>query len=268
MAAMSAGDVVAVILAGGGARDRLARSAGVASKALVPFHGVALGVYVASALRASGAVRRIVLVGESDDRLAALVDAVVPSGERLVDSLALGLGAALGAGRTGGGSGVDRVIVATSDIPWWRAEGVRSFLAEAPDADIVYPVVPEAAASAAFPDQRRTYLRLREGRFTGGNAVLLRPPAVAPLLPWVDVAFRARKRPLQLAAMVGWGTLASILRGQAALADIEARVRTLTGIDARAMVSSDAAIAADVDAPEHLASTTALPPLDSPTEVV
>jgi hypothetical protein len=145
---------------------------------------------------------------------------------------------------------------------------VRSFLAEAPDADLVYPVVPEEVAAAAFPDQRRTYLRLRDGRFTGGNAVLLRPPAVAPLLPWVDRAFQARKRPLQLAAMVGWGTLASILRGQASLPDIEARVRALTGIDARVLIASDAAIAADVDAPEHLTSTTALPPLDRPTEVV
>jgi CTP:molybdopterin cytidylyltransferase MocA len=256
MTSMASGDVVAVLLAGGGARDRLARSMGAASKALVPLHGVPLGAYVAHALRASGVVRRTVLVGEHDDRLRSLVDAAVPSGTRLVDSLALGLGAALGSGP------VERILIATADVPWWRPEGVRAFLADAPDADLVYPVVAEADAVAAFPDQRRTYLRVREGRVTGGNAVLLRPAAVAPLLPWIDRAYAARKRPLQLAAMVGWGTLLSILRGQASLPDLEARVRALTGIDARVMVSRDAALAADVDAPEHLTGATPPQPID------
>jgi CTP:molybdopterin cytidylyltransferase MocA len=109
--------VNAVVLAGGGAGDALARDAGVASKSLVPLAGAPMGAYVASALRASGVVERIVYVGPADDRIAAMVDHVVPSGARMVDSLALGFGAAFA-----GASDAQRILLVTGDVPWWRAE--------------------------------------------------------------------------------------------------------------------------------------------------
>jgi CTP:molybdopterin cytidylyltransferase MocA len=258
MPSMTQDDVVAVVLGGGGPDDRLARTAGAPSKALVPVEGAPLGAYVLSALRDSGAVREIVFVGPTDARIAAMVDAHLPGGERLVDSLALGLGAALGRGGR-------RLLVVTADIPWWTAEGVRGFLADAPESDLVYPVVRGEDADAAFPGQRRTCVRLVEGRVTGGNAVILRADAVARLLPWIDRAYRARKRPLQLAGMVGWGTLARLLAGRASIALLEARVSALVGIQGRIFVSSDAAIAADVDGPEHLSSTPVLPSLPLPS---
>jgi CTP:molybdopterin cytidylyltransferase MocA len=255
MPAMDGGNVVAVVLGGGGPNDRLARTVGAPSKALVPLAGAPLGAYVLAALRDSGVVREVVFVGPTDAHLAALCDVRIPAGDRLVDSLALGLGAALG--RADGA----RLLVVTADVPWWSAEGVRDFVTHAPHADLVYPVVREEDALAAFPDQHRTFVRLVEGRVTGGNAILLRADAVVKLLPWIDRAYRARKRPLQLAGMVGWGTLARLLMGRASLALLERRVSALVGIEGRVVVSSDAAIAADVDAPEHLRASPLLPPL-------
>jgi molybdopterin-guanine dinucleotide biosynthesis protein A len=245
---------VAVVLAGGGPNDRLARSVGAPSKALVPLAGAPLAAYVLTALRRSGVVARIVLVGPDAPQLRGLHDVAVPAGTRLVDSLALGLGAGLGAGG-------ERLLVLSADVPWWTAEGVRAFVAEAPEADLVYPVVREEDALLAFPDQRRTYARLRDGRFTAGNAVLMRRECIAALLPWIDRAYAARKRPWQLAGIVGLDLLVQLVAGRASLAGIEARVRELVGIDARVFVSRDAAIAADVDAPEHLVATPGLPRL-------
>jgi len=246
--------LVAVVLGGGGPHDRVARSAGAPSKALAPLAGVPLAVYGLTALRRSGVVSHVVFVGDHSSELRGLHDAVVPAGRRLVDSFALGLGAALGAGAT-------RILVMGADLPWWGAEGVRRFVAEAPDADVVYPVVREEDAARAFPGQRRTYARLREGRFTGGNAQLLRARCIPALLPWVDRAYAARKRPWQLAGIVGADLLIQLVMGRASLAGIEARVRALVGVDARVMISRDAAIAADVDAPEHLVPTPGLPVL-------
>lgn len=252
---MDAGNVVAVVLGGGGPNDRLARTVGAPSKALVPLAGGPLGAYVLAALRDSGVVREVVFVGPTDAHLAALCDVRIPAGDRLVDSLALGLGAALG--RADGA----RILVVTADVPWWSAEGVREFVMEAPDAGLVYPVVREEDALGAFPDQRRTYARLVEGRVTGGNAALLRADAVTKLLPWIDRAYRARKRPLQLAGIVGWGTVVRLLMGRASIALLERRVSALVGIEGRIFVSRDAAIAADVDSPEHLTASPTLPPL-------
>jgi CTP:molybdopterin cytidylyltransferase MocA len=250
--------LVAVVLAGGDRDDRLARTVGAESKALVPLRDVPMGAYVATALRASGVVDDVVWVGPTDGRVRRLVDVALPAGNRLVDSLTLGLGAAMGRDPSA------RYLVVTADIPWWDAEGVRAFVRDAPMADLVYPVVAEATALARFPDQKRTFVRLADGRFTGGNAVLLTPRAVPALLPFVDLAYEARKQPFALAQRVGWGTLVALAIGRARLDGIQARVRALLGIDARVFVSPDAAIAADVDHPEHLPATLGLPPLAEP----
>jgi len=211
--------LVAVVLAGGDRDDRLAATVGAASKALVPLRDVPMGAYVAQALRSSGVVDRVIWVGATDTVIRRLVDVELPSGQRMVDSLSIGLGAALGwAADLGRGSQVGaraddaeapepRLLVVTADLPWWDAEGVEAFVRHAPAVDLVYPVVREADALARFPEQKRTYARIRDGRFTGGNAILLTPRAVTRLLPVVDAAFNARKRPWELARIVGFGTL-------------------------------------------------------------
>ncbi|MFN2321775.1 MAG: NTP transferase domain-containing protein [Trueperaceae bacterium] len=252
------GRLVAVVLAGGDRDDRLARTVGAASKALVPLRDVPMGAYVATALRASGIVDDVVWVGPTDARVRRLVDVALPAGNRLVDSLTLGLGAAMGRDPSA------RYLIVTADVPWWDAAGVRAFVRGAPEADLVYPAVAEATARARFPDQKRTFARLADGRFTGGNAVLLTPRAVPALLPFVELAYEARKRPFALARHVGWGMLFSVATGRARLSAIEARVGALLGLDARVFVSDDAAIAADVDHPGHLPATLGLPPLAEP----
>ncbi len=240
-------NVIAVVLAGGGSDDSLARSVGAASKALVHIDGAPMGAYVVSALRDSAVVSRVVFVGPTDDRIRPLVDNVVREGRRMVDSLALGLGAALALGDDD-----TRLLVVTADVPWWHAEGVRAFVSDAPVADLVYPVVEAASARATFPHQQRTFVRLRDGRFTGGNAVLLSAAAVPALLPVIDQAFAARKAPWRLASLVGIDVVWGLLSGRASLSQLEARISRLLGLDGRVMVCADAAIAADVDGPEQL----------------
>ncbi|MBW6457106.1 MAG: NTP transferase domain-containing protein [Trueperaceae bacterium] len=265
--------LVAVVLAGGDRDDRLAATVGAASKALVPLRDVPMGAYVAHALRRSGVVDHIIWVGETDGLIRRLVDVELPGGQRMVDSLSLGLGAALGwaigVGRRqrapgDAGSGPEpRLLVVSADLPWWDAEGVEAFVTHAPAVDLVYPVVREADALARFPDQPRTYARLRDGRFTGGNALLLSTKAVTRLLPLVDAAFHARKRPWALAQLVGFRTLLALLTGTARISAIEARVEKLLGMTARAFITSDATIAADVDDPAHLPATLGLPQFPS-----
>jgi CTP:molybdopterin cytidylyltransferase MocA len=250
--------VVAVVLAGGDRDDRVARSVGAVSKALVPLRDEPMGAYVAHALRHAAPVQAVVWVGASDARIARWTDARLPSGKRMVDSLALGLGAGLA--RLGDHPD-GRLLVVTADIPWWTPAGVEAFVRDAPAADVVYPVVRETDARAQFPDQKRTYAHLADGRFTGGNAVLLTAAAVARLLPLVDAAFAARKRPLQLAQLIGWGTLWGVATRQARIPDLEARISALLGGSARAHVTRDAAIAADIDDPSHLPAMLNLPRL-------
>lgn len=248
--------VVAVVLAGGDAGDRLAVDAGVEAKALVPLGDQPLGAYVLRALRASGVVHRVVYVGPTNARLDGLYDHQVPGGERMVDSLALGLGAALAVPGTG------PLLLLGADIPWVTGEMISRFVtaaasAQGPEgpAQLVYPVVRAAAAQAQFPHQKRTYARLKDGRFTGGNLVLLRREMAPALLPQIDRVFRARKNPFALAGLIGADVLLALLLGTANISQLEKRVSRIVNAPVRALITDDAALAADVDSPAQLPGT-------------
>lgn len=240
--------VVAVVLAGGDRGDSLAAAAGVTAKALLPLGGAPLGSYALRALRACGAVERIVYVGPTDGQLRGLYDTAVASGERLVDSLALGLGVALGAG-------AQRILVLSADIPWIDGAMIERFLADcdaAGPADIYYPVVRQGDYRSRFPDHERTFVKLRDDRFTGANLALLEATVVPALLPFLDRLFSARKNPLALAAIMGFDVLLSLPFGLAALTQLERRASALLGRNARVVIAADPELAADVDKPSHL----------------
>jgi molybdopterin-guanine dinucleotide biosynthesis protein A len=239
--------VTAVVLAGGGVDDPLAARAGVSSKALVPMAGQPMAAWVLRALESSTAVAQVIYVGEGLGELGPSRAQAVPGGLGYAQSLALGIGAGL-ATRPG-----VPLLVSTADIPWLTPEAVDRFVSAAGSADLAYPVVSEEAALAEFPTQRRTFVRLRQGRFTGGNLMLLRPSLVGPLLDLIDSVYRARKNPLALAGLVGPRTLLALLLGRADLRELERIVSGRLGGIARAVVCSDACLAADVDRIEHLA---------------
>lgn len=238
--------VTAVIL-GGGRGDALARRAGVAAKALVPFSGQPLVLYVLRALRACPAVAHIVYVGEAHGVIAAQADQLVPAGRTFVESFSAGVAAALA-------HAPDRaVLVTTADLPWLRADALADFLTAASGAMLAYPIVRREVAEAQFPEQRRTFVRLKEGRFTGGNLMLLAPEMVPVLLPFVERAYGGRKNPLALARLFGADFIVRLALGRLSLGAIEARAAQLLGLPVRAVITPFASIGADVDKPEHLA---------------
>lgn len=253
---MNDDSVVAVVLAGGDVGDRLATEAGVEAKALLPLGDEPLGAYVLRALRGSGVVDRIVYVGPTNARLKGLYDLAVPGGHRMVDSLGLGLGAALAVPGTG------PLLLLGADIPWVTGDMIARFVTAARaatgpagPAQLVYPVVREAAATAQFPHQKRTYAKLKDGRFTGGNMVLMQRALAPSLLPQIDRVFRARKNPFALAGIIGLDVLFALLTGRADIRQLEKRVSSLVKAPVRALITDDAALAADVDSPAQLPGT-------------
>ena len=260
---------VAVVLGGG--QSALAAHAGVASKALVPFNGKPLGLYVLEALRGSPYVTHIIYVGEPSPLFAPYVDRVVPPGQGMAESLRGGLEAALAAAPPEG-----RLLAVSADLPWLTAEAVNHAICAGTlntasrdtaskntaslnttplsKATLLYPIVSKGAAEAQFPGQKRTYARFKEGVFTGGNLIVLRPSMVPTLLPFVDRAYRARKNPLALAALIGPGILLKFVTGRLPLAVLERRVSHLLQGPVRAFVTPYAALGADVDEPEHLSA--------------
>nr|WP_279232292.1 NTP transferase domain-containing protein [Thermus albus] len=224
----------------GGGEEAWARKYGVRSKALVPYRGRPMAEWVLSALQEAGL--SAIYVGENPG-LAPSPRLTLPDTGSLLGNLEAALGHVEG-----------RVLVATADIPHLTAEAVRFVLEKAPEAALVYPIVPKGAVEARFPHTRRTYARLREGVFTGGNLLLLHKELFFQALPLAKRVVALRKKPLALARLIGLDILLKLLLGRLTLPELEARARGILGVEARALITPYPEVGVDVDREEDLVS--------------
>jgi len=239
----------AVVLGGGDPGDPFAAAHGVPVKALIPVGGEPMALHVLRALRGSGQVGRVAYVGPTTPEMDTLIDRRVTDHGTLLGNLEAGVEELTRGGLQPG----ERVLVVTADIPLVTPAQIAQVLALAPaDAALVYPVVPRAACERAYPGVRRTYARLREDTFTGGNLFLLDPRLIGQFLPRLREVLDARKTPLKLAGLIGPGTLLRLLTRRLTVPGLEERVSAILGVKARALVTSHAAIGTDVDGEEDL----------------
>jgi molybdopterin-guanine dinucleotide biosynthesis protein A len=239
--------VPAVVLAGGRPDPEMA---GVGlPKAFAPLRGRTMVDFVLDALRGSPRIERIMLVGPRGlpPSVAPAVDALIPERGSLLDNLAAGL------------AGIDPnrpVLALAADVPLLTPPAITEFVdaACALDADPGYGVVPRADVERAFPGARKTYVRLRDGVFTGGSLFLITPGAFLRARPVLERAILARKRPWQLARLLGASTLIGLATGGLRIDALEARVERVAGIRARAVICHHPEIGLDVDRSEDLAA--------------
>ncbi len=253
--------VVAVVLGGRGQKDELTDKAQqdraqqeVAAKALVEVAGKPMAAYVLEALRASSVIDAVVYVGPTTPLIRAMADACVAQGEMVSGSVQNGLDRA-----KADYPQAARIMVITADLPWLTAEAVDDLVAHAPEAALVYPIVSKEVSEAQFPHHNRTYARLREGEFTGGNLFLLESSATGKLVPLIERFYAVRKRPLAAANMVGWGVLLKYVMGRLTVQDAEERIGKLAGVSVKAYRTAYASIGADVDKRSQLESISHLP---------
>ncbi|MEW6184023.1 MAG: nucleotidyltransferase family protein [Bacillota bacterium] len=239
--------IPALVLAGAPNAGRLKEVSPAAFEALIDLNGRPLAAHVIEALLATPAVERIVVVGPEALGNAFTSDRILflPPREGLLENLAAGLDAL---------SAAPRVLVVTSDIPLLTPEAVLDFLELCKDSqvDVFYPVIPREEVEKTFPGVKRTYVRFREGCFTGGNIGLVDPKALGKCLDRAGDFVRLRKKPFRLALVVGPCFLCRFLLGRLSLRQAEKRVCHLLGLRGRVVVSSSSEIGVDVDKPSDL----------------
>jgi len=121
---------------------------------------------------------------------------------------------------------------------------------------LVYPIIKKESSLNQFPSLKRTYAKFKEGSFTGGNAVLMKPEVSNKLLTFADKAYRARKSPLKLAFLLGFDVFVALILGRSSLSKLEARVSKLLNAKVKTYLCQDASLGADIDKLEHLQSIT------------
>ena len=191
--------LTALILAGNraGRTDPMAAAAGISHKALLPVGGTPMILHVIRALRACPAVSRIVVSTERADILASLPEArtvlVRPSAaspSRSVSACVEEFGMPL--------------LVTTADNALLTSEILQSFLSRVPDeADAAAAVARSEVIRAAYPDTSRTWIRMRDGNFSGCNLFLLRTPDASRAVDFWQRLEQQRKSPLAMARTIG-----------------------------------------------------------------
>ncbi len=243
--AVKPGSVGAVLLAGGRCPPDLAAAAGVDCRALLPFRGRPMAEWVLEAVRAAPSVGRIVAVGDLPESLGCTV---VPGGGTILGSIRNGTEAL----------GGDRFLLVSADIPFVTPEAVEDVCRKSVESGgwFCYSIIPMRACDAAFPGVRRTSVRIREGRFTGGNITYLHRRFMEENWAKIEAAHAARKSPLRLAAMLGPGTILRLLIGQLlpgtlSLEYLEKKASRMLGASVKAIITEHASVGTDIDSLEH-----------------
>lgn len=241
-------NVEAVVLAGADNHGKLGSVSSANYEALIPLCGRPMVHYVVDALKDAKSVGRIVVVGPVDAlRASGEMSGVdlVQSGDSMVNNIRIGIDFLKPAGP---------VLIVTSDIPLIKAEAIDDFVSrcERTAAEIYYPIVSRETNEAEFPGVKRTYVRLKDGVFTGGNLALLEPEIIAACEDMISRAVAMRKKPWQLSRLLGFKFIFKLLFNRLTLAEIEERVHRVLGFRGVGVVSPYPEVGIDVDKPEDL----------------
>ncbi|VBB06559.1 nucleotide-diphospho-sugar transferases [Lucifera butyrica] len=238
----------ALILAGGQNNKQLSRFSSQSYEALIDIDGKPMVTFVVNALLQSRQVGRILVIGPARELGQCGFPSsviIVEGGATIMDTIALGM-EALGHS--------DKVLVATADIPLLTADAVDDFIGQCSGgtADLYYPVVPKEVNERHYPGNQRTYVRLKEGVYTGGNLFLVDPRIVPHCMDLARKIIDNRKRPFKLCQMLGWTFVFRFLAGTLRLREVERRVSELLHIRGAVIQSHYPELGIDVDKPSDL----------------
>jgi GTP:adenosylcobinamide-phosphate guanylyltransferase len=152
----------------------------------------------------------------------------------------------------------ERVVVVTADHALLTPEMVDYFVehAEQSDADVAVGTVTEAVVRASYPTTSRTYLRFRDGGYSGANLFAFRTEHAMRAVEFWGRAEEFRKHPWRLASVFGpKALLLFALRRLSFEAALE-RASQSIGCRIRAVPLPFAEAAIDVDHPSDLALAT------------
>jgi len=143
------------------------------------------------------------------------------------------------------------ILTVSADIPAVTAsiidQCIRAYCEM--EYDIYYSVVDKETMEKRYPGSKRTYVKLKDGQFCGGDVnCVKKQAAMDPDGAWGEL-IRNRKNPFKQASLIGWGTLFGLLTGTLNLDDAADRVCRKLGIRGKVIKMPFAEIGMDVDKP-------------------
>ncbi len=238
----------AIILAGGENNEHLTKFSSQPYEAMIEIAGKPMVTFVADALAASLQVKRIFIMGPIPQlkKCTFPKDTILLEGGRtLIETIQLGIKAL---------EHENKVLIVTADIPLLTPDAITDFLRQCDEveADLYYPIVSKEINNKWYPQSKRTYVRFKDGTYTGGNIFLVNPAIVPQCLTVAERLINNRKNPFKLCCLLGWGFVLQFLLGTLSLTKVKERVEILLGITGSVVHSSYPELGIDVDKPSDL----------------
>lgn len=214
----------------------------VKNKALIKIQDRFMIEYIVDSLIQAACVDRIIIVGPEylKEVIGDKVEAVFDSTNSIIENMRKGIS---------GLSDGKHVIVCTCDIPLVSGEAIEDFVNQCLDkkVDIGYPIIEKSLNDKKYPDAKRTYVKMREGIYTGGNIIYINPLVLDGCCKIAEDLVENRKSPIRMGKVIGIGTLIRLSLGILRVGSVEKRARKLFGINIRAIETLYPEIGNDVD---------------------
>jgi molybdopterin-guanine dinucleotide biosynthesis protein A len=235
----------AIVLAAGKPKKDLAQ---IVSDGIATIHGKPILKIVIEQLSKCSSISAIIVV-LNDTKISEVYDfpsntipALNENSASLMDSVNTGLANLK--------SSDGQVLILTSDLPFISSDAIEDFInrcEDSPQTSIFYPIIRKDDVIRSFKGTKRTYVRLKEGTFTGGNIFLVKPEVFLSNRARIEDTFNKRKSPLKLIGMLGILFLIKLLIGRLGINELERKCSQIMGANCRAVITPFAEIGVDVD---------------------
>ncbi len=236
----------ALILAGATNDGPLKEISDASNEALIEINGRPMIDYVVEAVAEVPNIKRVLIVGPKEDLAEkyAGVEIIQNSGS-ILDNVEKGLNHL---------ADEEEILIATADIPMITTEAIKDFISQCRqrEADFYYPINSKEVSEAFYPGGKRTYIKMKEGVFTGGNVFLVKTKPARSSLPKAKQFIAMRKKPFQLAMILGLSFIFRFITKTLPIAAAEKRVSEILGMKGVAILSPYGEIGVDVDKREDM----------------
>lgn len=235
----------AIVPAGGTIDGPFAEQAGTQVKALITFNGSTILETVLKALRESGKIRNIVVIGTPEVRAVATNFAAVglEPGETGPDNIFRGLDHLKKLDPN-----LDKALIVTCDLPFISGETITKYVELCPlDKDICVPVIEEADFHRAYPGTSSTFVKTKDGTFTIGGMFMMNGRKLNELRTSIERVFAKRKSKLGMAMLIGPAFVMKYITKSLTLYDVEKKIESMLNCSGRAVRNAPVELAYDID---------------------
>lgn len=238
----------ALVLAGAKEKGPLEIAENVDNKALIMLDNRPMIDYIVDALNSSENIDRILVVGPKNELhpyIGKKVNEILNPGNSILGNMEIGLNFF---------NSADNLLLLTSDIPLITSEAIDEFLeiCTKRKAYIGYPIISKENIVKKYPETERTYIKMKEGIFCGGNIVFFKPEVFFKNKKLIKKLFDNRKSTWRYVKILGLKFILKFLFKTLTLEEIEKRLTDILGYNSIAILISYPEIMIDLDKPSDL----------------